>query len=67
MVKIKNWLVSESGFQVFEGSALALCGIFAAFIAGGAVLAIVGTEYTRIEYDMVGNRVETDASIERFR
>lgn len=67
MLLFKKWLISENGFVTFESSVLAIGGIIVALIVGVWVLTITGGEYTRVENEVIGNGVETSASLQRFR
>lgn len=62
----KKWLADESGFQVFESTALMLGGVSIALFIGTIVLALSGYEYTRVENEVIGSEVEANASIQRF-
>jgi hypothetical protein len=67
IIKLKLWLGAETGFQVFEGTALMLGGVSLALFIGTAAIAISGYEYTRVENEFIGSAVEADDSIQRFR
>lgn len=66
MPQIGKWLLNESGFQVFESTALMIGGVSIALFVGTVVLALSGFEYTRVENETIGNGVEANASIQRF-
>lgn len=67
MQRIRKWFKGERGFEVFEGSTLAIGGFIVAMFIGIMVLSISATEYTRVENEVIGNAVEANSSVYRFR
>jgi len=61
------WLKDESGFEVFQSSALAVGGLIVAILVGGYILAITSGEYTRIENEFIGSESEANEALTRFR
>ena len=66
MNKIKSWLMSESGFEVFEMTGLTIGGIAIALFVGSVALSISFFEYIKIGNVAVGNEVEVNAALQRF-
>lgn len=66
MGKVKQWLARESGFEVFESSALMLGGVAIALFVGTAVLTISAFNYIKIGNTAVGNGVEVNAALQQF-
>lgn len=66
MSKVKLWLRSESGFEVFESTALTVGGVAIALFVGTVVLTISTFEYIKIGNTAVGNGVEVNAALQQF-
>jgi len=66
MNKFKSWLMGESGFEVFETSALMIGGVAIALFVGTVVLTISTFEYIKIGNTAVGNGVEVNATLQQF-
>jgi len=66
MLKVKSWLIGESGFEVFESSVLMLGGVAIALFVGTVVITISTFEYIKIGNAAVGNGVEVNAALQQF-
>lgn len=64
--RFKQWLNSESGFLIWESSAIAVGGLIIAVGVGVIIISIVSGEYTRVENEFIGSEKEADETLQRF-
>ncbi|MFF0828875.1 hypothetical protein ACFYU8_18375 [Brevibacillus sp. NPDC003359] len=66
MPSVHQWFRDESGFQIFESTALAWGAFMVALVVVGYIVSIASGEYTRVENEFIGSEIEADETLQRF-